>query len=77
MSTIQQRYLKKYFVVFGHLGEEIVIEAIEKSVILILNGEPINEPIASNGPFVMNTEEEIKQAYEDYKELENLDYLAD
>jgi redox-sensitive bicupin YhaK (pirin superfamily) len=67
---------ENHFVVFGHQGEEIVIEAIEKSVILILNGEPINEPIASNGPFVMNTEEEIKQAYEDYKSGK-FGYLAD
>ena len=54
------------FILFGNIGEEIVLEAIKDSVILILNGEPINEPIASNGPFVMNTESEIKKAYEDY-----------
>jgi redox-sensitive bicupin YhaK (pirin superfamily) len=54
------------FVLFDHDGEEIVIEAIEKSIILVLSGEPIREPIASYGPFVMNTEAEIKQAYEDY-----------
>ncbi len=54
------------FVLFDHDGEDIVIEAIEKSIILILSGEPILEPIASYGPFVMNTEAEIKQAYEDY-----------
>jgi len=53
------------FILFGH-DEDIVIEAVEKSVILILSGEPINEPIASYGPFVMNTETEIRQAYEDY-----------
>lgn len=55
-----------YFVLFGHDGEDIVIEAVKESVILILSGEPINEPIASYGPFVMNTEAEIKMAYEDY-----------
>lgn len=55
-----------YFILFGHEGEEIVLEALRDSVILILNGIPINEPIASNGPFVMNTESEIKMAYEDY-----------
>ena len=54
------------FILFGHIGEEIVLEALKESVILILNGIPINEPIASNGPFVMNTESEIKKAYEDY-----------
>lgn len=55
-----------YFVLFGHDGEDIVIEAVKESVILILSGESINEPIASYGPFVMNTEAEIKMAYEDY-----------
>jgi quercetin 2,3-dioxygenase len=57
---------ENHFILFGHDGEDIVIEAIEKSVILVLSGEPIHEPIASYGPFVMNTEAEIKQAYEDY-----------
>jgi quercetin 2,3-dioxygenase len=54
------------FILFGHDGEDIVIEAVKDSVVLILSGEPINEPIASYGPFVMNTEDEIRKAYEDY-----------
>lgn len=54
------------FVLFGHDGEEIVVEALKESVVLVLSGEPINEPIASYGPFVMNTEAEIKKAYEDF-----------
>jgi len=54
------------FILFGHDGENIVLEALKESVILILSGEPINEPIASYGPFVMNTQSEIKQAYEDF-----------
>src|SRR5450759_16163 len=57
---------ENYFILFGHDGEDIIIEALKDSVILILSGEPINEPIASYGPFVMNTETEIKKAYEDY-----------
>jgi quercetin 2,3-dioxygenase len=54
------------FILFGHDGEEIIVEALKDSIVLILNGDPINEPIASYGPFVMNTQAEIKQAYEDF-----------
>jgi quercetin 2,3-dioxygenase len=54
------------FVLFGHDADDIIIEASGNSVVLVLSGEPINEPIASYGPFVMNTETEIKQAYDDF-----------
>ena len=57
---------ENYFILFSHDGEDIFIEALKDSVVLILSGEPIFEPVASNGPFVMNTETEIKQAYDDY-----------
>jgi redox-sensitive bicupin YhaK (pirin superfamily) len=54
------------FVLFGHDGEDFELEATLDSIVLILSGEPINEPVASYGPFVMNTEAEIKQALDDY-----------
>jgi len=57
---------ENHFVLFGHDGEAIIIEAVEESVVLILSGEPIHEPVASYGPFVMNTEAEIKQAFDDF-----------
>lgn len=55
-----------HFVLFKHDGENIKVTADIDSKILILSGEPIKEPIASHGPFVMNNEAEIKQAYLDF-----------
>ena len=54
-----------HFVLFKNEGEEITIEATDDTIILILSGEPINEPIAQYGPFLMNTWEELEQAIQD------------
>ncbi len=48
-------------------GERVILEAREEATLLVLNGEPIREPVASYGPFVMNTKEEIMQAVNDYR----------
>jgi len=57
-----------HFVLFENEGETFQIEATENSKILILSGEPIREPIAAHGPFVMNTRQEILQAFQDFEE---------
>lgn len=54
-------------VVLSVAGEGIRIEAEDDSLILVLGGEPILEPIAAHGPFVMNTKEEVMQAVMDYQ----------
>lgn len=47
-------------------GTDIVIEANSEATLLLLSGEPIDEPIVGYGPFVMNTEDEIHQAINDF-----------
>jgi quercetin 2,3-dioxygenase len=48
-------------------GDTVTLEATADTQLVILSGEPIREPVASYGPFVMNTREELQQAVEDYR----------
>ena len=52
--------------VFANDAGEIVVEAQAESDVLLLAGEPIDEPVVSWGPFVMNTVEQINQDRTDY-----------
>jgi redox-sensitive bicupin YhaK (pirin superfamily) len=53
--------------VFEPSGSKIMLKATQNSKILVLNGQKLNEPIVGYGPFVMNTEAEIRQAFVDYQ----------
>ena len=52
---------------FGQRGERVLLEAKQDATLLVLSGEPIAEPVARYGPFVMNTRDEIIQAVHDYQ----------
>ncbi len=52
---------------FERDGDRLTLQASEDAVVLLLSGEPIDEPIVGHGPFVMNTEQEIHQAFADFQ----------
>jgi hypothetical protein len=54
-------------VVFNREGDAIEIQAVSDTTLLVLSGQPIDEPIAGYGPFVMNTQREIQQAIADMR----------
>ena len=65
-----------HLALFGRDGEAFKVEALEDSVLLLMSGEPLNEPIAQYGPFLMSSQIEIAEAIEDYR-AGKFGYLAD
>jgi redox-sensitive bicupin YhaK (pirin superfamily) len=53
-------------VLLSREGEDFVLEAEKDATVFVMSGEPIDEPVAGYGPFVMNTPQEIQQAFADY-----------
>lgn len=57
----------KNFIQFNNDGESVDIEFVEDTRCLLMSGEPLGEKIVAQGPFVMNSETEILEAYRDYQ----------
>jgi quercetin 2,3-dioxygenase len=62
-----QAVAANHFVLFKNEGEDFTIEATTDAVVLVLSGEPIREPIAAHGPFVMNTRAELVEAFDAFQ----------
>ncbi len=53
--------------IFERSGDDIRVTARSDAKLLVMDGEPIAEPVVGHGPFVMNSRAEIQQAFEDYQ----------
>lgn len=53
-------------VLLDRSGEDVVVQALEGASVLLLSGEPIDEPIVGYGPFVMNSQAEIAESFDDF-----------
>ena len=66
VRAAQTRVEAGQLALFDRAGEQLHLHANHDAVVLLLSGEPIDEPIVGHGPFVMNSEQEIHQAFNDF-----------
>jgi redox-sensitive bicupin YhaK (pirin superfamily) len=54
-------------VIFQRNGDGITLDATSDATIFVMSGQPIDEPVVGHGPFVMNTPQQIEQAFADFR----------
>lgn len=59
--------LFRNLVEFTISGEKIAVEALQEAILILGHAKPFNEPMVAQGPFVMNTQQQIYEAYQDYQ----------
>ena len=65
---VNEKHVDKFHLVhFDNIGEDLVVKSEGESLLLLCHAEPFNEPVVAQGPFVMNSREEIQQAIKDYQ----------
>ncbi|MBC6367147.1 pirin family protein [Algoriphagus sp. AK58] len=62
-----EEILFRNLVEFTNTGEKIKVEASENTILILGHARPFNEPMVAQGPFVMNTQQQIYEAYQDYQ----------
>lgn len=63
----EEEVVADHFALFQNDGEEFEVQTSDGAIVLVMSAESLNEPIAAHGPFVMNTRQEILQAFDDYQ----------
>ncbi|RIW16338.1 pirin family protein [Algoriphagus lacus] len=67
LSVNGEEIMFRNLVEFTDSGESLAVEALEESILILGHAAPFNEPMVAQGPFVMNTQQQIYEAYQDYQ----------
>ena len=67
LSVNGEEIMFRNLVEFTNSGENLAVEALEESILILGHAAPFNEPMVAQGPFVMNTQQQIYEAYQDYQ----------